>query len=103
MLPIMLLVVMVGLGLDYDIFLVTRIREYVATGSKDEDAIESAVEHTGGIISATGLVTASASGAKMLSSIPILQPFGVAHSILGMIAALIIRSILLPSGMLPNL
>src|SRR3989442_10377999 len=79
MLPIMLLVVMVGLGLDYDIFLVTRIREYVATGSKDEDAIESAVEHTGGIISATGLVTAGGFRTLILSSNPILLQifFGV--------------------------
>src|SRR5207302_7856486 len=56
-LPIMLLVIMVGLGLDYDIFLVTRIRESVAGGAKDEDAIETAVERTGGIITVTGLVT----------------------------------------------
>jgi len=100
MLPIMLLVVMVGLGLDYDIFLVTRIREYVATGSKDEDAIESAVEHTGGIISATGLVTAGAFGTMMLSSIPMLQQFGLAISIVVLLDAMIIRIYLVPSIMM---
>src|SRR5207244_12206195 len=37
-LPIMLLVIMVGLGLDYVIFLVISIRRYVAVGAKDEEA-----------------------------------------------------------------
>jgi hypothetical protein len=100
MLPIMLLVVMVGLGLDYDIFLVTRIREYVATGSKDEDAIESAVEHTGGIISASGLVTAGAFGTMMLSSIPMLQQFGLAIFIVVLLDATLIRIYLVPSIMM---
>src|SRR2546426_10217970 len=76
-LPIMLLVIMVGLGLDYDIFLVTRIREYVAGGSKDDEAIDTAVERTGGIITVTGLVTAGADGTMMLSQIPMLQPLGL--------------------------
>ncbi|HZD12784.1 MAG TPA: MMPL family transporter, partial [Candidatus Binatus sp.] len=100
MLPLMLLVVMVGLGLDYDIFLVTRIREYVANGSRDEDAIESAVEHTGGIISASGLVTAGAFGTMMLSSIPMLQQFGLAIFIVVLLDATIIRIYLVPSIMM---
>src|SRR2546423_15630224 len=52
-LPIMLLVIMVGLGLDFDIFLVTRIREYVEVGAKDKKGMVHAVEGTGGLISGT--------------------------------------------------
>ncbi len=99
-LPIMLLAIMVGLGLDYDIFLVTRIREYAAGGLKDEEAIESAVEHTGGVITASGLVTAGAFGTMMLSRIPMLQQLGMAIFIVVLLDASLIRIYLVPSIML---
>ncbi|TMI07740.1 hypothetical protein E6H34_06610 [Candidatus Bathyarchaeota archaeon] len=98
-LPIMLLVIMLGLGLDYDIFLVTRIREYVVGGAKDDEAIETAVERTGGIITATGLVTAGAFGTMMLSSIPMLQQLGLAFFIVVILDATLTRVYLVPSIM----
>src|SRR5216684_4566134 len=98
-LPIMLLVIMVGLGLDYDIFLVTRIREYVAGGAKDEEAIETAVERTGGIITVTGLVTAGAYGTMMLSQIPMLQQLGLAIFIVVLLDSTLTRVYLVPSIM----
>ena len=98
-LPIMLLVIMLGLGLDYDIFLVTRIREYVVGGAKDDEAIETAVERTGGIITATGLVTAGAFGTMMLSQIPMLQQLGLAFFIVVILDATITRVYLVPSIM----
>ncbi len=98
-LPIMLLVIMLGLGLDYDIFLVTRIREYVVGGAKDDEAIETAVERTGGIITATGLVTAGAFGTMMLSQIPMLQQLGLAFFIVVILDASLTRVYLVPSIM----
>jgi hypothetical protein len=98
-LPIMLLVIMLGLGLDYDIFLVTRIREYVVGGAKDDEAIETAVERTGGIITATGLVTAGAFGTMMLSQIPMLQQLGLAFFIVVILDATLTRVYLVPSIM----
>jgi putative drug exporter of the RND superfamily len=98
-LPIMLLVIMLGLGLDYDIFLVTRIREYVVGGAKDDEAIETAVERTGGIITATGLVTAGAFGTMMISQIPMLQQLGLAFFIVVILDATLTRVYLVPSIM----
>ena len=98
-LPIMLLVIMLGLGLDYDIFLVTRIREYVVGGSKEDEAIETAVERTGGIITATGLVTAGAFGTMMISQIPMLQQLGLAFFIVVLLDATLTRVYLVPSIM----
>jgi RND superfamily putative drug exporter len=98
-LPIMLLVIMLGLGLDYDIFLVTRIREYVVGGAKEDEAIETAVERTGGIITATGLVTAGAFGTMMLSQIPMLQQLGLAFFVVVILDATLTRVYLVPSIM----
>ena len=98
-LPIMLLVIMLGLGLDYDIFLVTRIREYVVGGAREDEAIETAVERTGGIITATGLVTAGAFGTMMISQIPMLQQLGLAFFIVVLLDATLTRVYLVPSIM----
>src|SRR5438445_11592862 len=95
----MLLLVLVGLGRGYHIFLGTRIREYVAGGAKDDEAIETAVERTGGIITATGLVTAGAFGTMMLSQIPMLQQLGLAFFIVVILDATITRVYLVPSIM----
>jgi len=92
-------VIMLGLGLDYDIFLVTRIREYVVGGAKEDEAIETAVERTGGIITATGLVTAGAFGTMMLSQIPMLQQLGLAFFIVVILDATLTRVYLVPSIM----
>src|SRR5438445_11447307 len=96
----MLLLVLVGLGRGYHIFLGTRIREYVAGGAKDEEAIETAVERTGGIITVTGLVTAGAYGTMMLSQIPMLQQVGVAIFIVVLLDATLTRIYLVPSIMM---
>src|SRR5207302_8461559 len=98
-LPIMLLVIMVGLGLDYDIFLVTRIRELVLKGLNEDAAIDTAVERTGAIITACGLVTAGAFSTMMLSHILLLQQLGLAILIVVLLDALVIRIYLVPSIM----
>ncbi|MCL5067117.1 MAG: MMPL family transporter, partial [Thaumarchaeota archaeon] len=50
--PLFLFVTLLGLGMDYNIFILTRIREEAAKGQKLNDAIVHAIEQTGGIITA---------------------------------------------------
>lgn len=100
MIPLILFVVAMGLGMDYDIFLTTRIREEVTKGKTDEQAIMTAVERTGGIITACGLVMAGAFGSMMLSSTALLREFGFALSFSILLDAMIIRIYLVPAIML---
>ncbi len=67
MVPLMLLVVCLGLGMDYDILLSTRVREEASKGKETNDSIVIAVGKTGGIITACGLIMAGAFGTMMLS------------------------------------
>lgn len=100
MMPLILFVVAMGLGMDYDIFLTTRIREEVAKGKTDEQAIMTAVERTGGIITACGLVMAGAFGSMMLSSTALLQEFGFGLSFAILLDAMIVRIYVVPAIML---
>ena len=52
--------ILVGLGLDYDIFLLTRIVEFRQEGYSTADAIVLAMAMTGPVIAAAGLIMAIA-------------------------------------------
>ncbi len=100
MMPLILFVVAMGLGMDYDIFLTTRIREEVMKGKTDAEAITSAVERTGGIITACGLVMAGAFGSMMLSTTVLLREFGFGLAFAILLDAMILRIYLVPAIML---
>lgn len=100
MMPLILFVVAMGLGMDYDIFLTTRIREEVTRGKTDDKAITTAVERTGGIITACGLVMAGAFGSMMLSSTVLLREFGFGLAFAILLDAMILRIYLVPAIML---
>jgi len=100
MMPLILFVVAMGLGMDYDIFLTTRIREEVLKGKTDEAAIATAVERTGGIITACGLVMAGAFGSMMLSQTILLREFGFGLAFAILLDAMILRIYLVPAIML---
>jgi len=100
MMPLILFVVAMGLGMDYDIFLTTRIREEVSKGKTDEQAITTAVERTGGIITACGVVMAGAFGSMLLSSTALLREFGFGLSFAILLDAMVVRIYLVPAIML---
>ena len=100
MMPLILFVVAMGLGMDYDIFLTTRIREEVSKGKTDAKAITTAVERTGGIITACGLVMAGAFGSMMLSTTVLLREFGFGLAFAILLDAMILRIYLVPAIML---
>ena len=58
--PIILFVICLGLGMDYDILLTTRIKENVMKGMTNDDAILHAVEKSGAVITICGLIMGGA-------------------------------------------
>jgi RND superfamily putative drug exporter len=97
--PIVLFVVCLGLGMDYDILLTTRIKEYVTKGYTNDDAIVAAVQKSGAVITLCGLIMAGAFGTMMLSSSPMLMEFGFALGFAIAVDALIIRTYIVPAIM----
>jgi RND superfamily putative drug exporter len=97
LMPIILFVVLMGLGMDYNIFIITRMREEVLKGYSDRVAIRRAVESTGGIITACGAIMAGAFGSMMLSVMGMLQQFGFALFFAILLDAFVIRIYLMPA------
>ena len=97
--PLLLTITCLGLGMDYDIFLTTRIIEEVKKGKNDNDAIVHAVEQTGMIITACGLIMAFAFGTMMLSNGDMFREFGFALMFAILLDATIVRIYLVPAIM----
>jgi putative drug exporter of the RND superfamily len=87
------------MGVDYDIFLVSRIREEILKGKSDEEAIEHSAKATGTIITLCGAVMASAFGSMMISSSLELKEFGFVPCLAIILDATIMRLVIVPAIM----
>src|SRR3989440_8228630 len=54
--PLVLFLLLYGIGMDYNIFILTRIREEAQKGKETRQAVVDAVDRTGGIITALALI-----------------------------------------------
>ncbi len=97
--PIILFVICLGLGMDYDILLTTRIKEYVSKGMDNDTAIKEAIHKSGSVITICGLIMAGAFGTMMLSTSPMLQEMGFALCFAIAVDALIVRTYIVPAVM----
>jgi RND superfamily putative drug exporter len=85
--------------MDYNIFILTRIREEAAKGQKQNDAIVHAMQQTGGIITAAAIILAGSLGSLMLSSNMMLREMGFAFAFSILIDAIVVRTYLVPAVM----
>ncbi|MGC8619229.1 MAG: MMPL family transporter [Thermoplasmata archaeon] len=76
-LPLFVFITLLAVGLDYDIFMITRVREEVIKGSSDEDGIETSLKENGMVIAILGLILASTFLSLSLSNLQIIQEIGV--------------------------
>jgi len=76
--PLFAVVTMLGVGIDYDIFFLTRIRDEVLDGKTDNEAIQAAVEKVWVTILALGLVLSAVFGSLFLTGIVLIQELSLA-------------------------
>lgn len=79
--PLFVVVTMLGVGVDYDIFFVTRIREEVLAGETDADAITTAVQRVWVTILGLGLVLVAVFSSLIVTGIAILSEIGAAVAV----------------------
>eukprot|EP00929_Paragymnodinium_shiwhaense_P120763 TRINITY_DN92803_c0_g1_i1.p1 TRINITY_DN92803_c0_g1~~TRINITY_DN92803_c0_g1_i1.p1 ORF type:complete len:956 (-),score=111.98 TRINITY_DN92803_c0_g1_i1:709-3576(-) len=90
----------IALGIDYDIFLISRIFEYRSLGFSDRESIVFGVAKTGSIISGAGIIMALAFSGLMMSPKVMLQQFGFILIVSVLLDAFVVRTILVPALML---
>src|SRR6266571_3650151 len=97
--PLVLFLLLYGIGMDYNIFILTRIREEAQKGKETHQAVVDAVDRTGGIITALALILAGALGSLLLSSNRLLEGFGFAIALAVVLDAMVVRTYLVPAIM----
>ncbi|MHB8960158.1 MAG: MMPL family transporter [Candidatus Limnocylindrales bacterium] len=95
-LPLMVFVLLVALGSDYNIFLMSRVREESEHRSI-RDGIRIASGHTGSVITSAGLILAGTFGSMATAPLVVLFQVGVAVAIGVLIDTFVVRSILVPA------
>ena len=96
---IFLFPVLFGLSMDYEVFIVSRIREAWNRGSTNTEAIIEGLAHTGGVVTAAAIILVGAIGGLVIGHFAGLQQIGVGLAFGVLIDATIIRGLLLPSAM----
>jgi RND superfamily putative drug exporter len=94
--PLMVFVLLVALGSDYNIFLMSRVREESATRPLRE-GIRIASARTGTVITSAGLILAGTFGALISAPLQLLFQVGVAVGLGVLIDTFIVRSLLVPA------
>ncbi len=98
-LPIIMFAILFGLSMDYEVFLLSRIRErYLAHGSNTR-AVQEGIGITGGIITGAALIMVGVFGAFALSSIIFLKALGFTMALAVFVDATVVRGILVPAFM----
>ncbi len=98
-LPVIMFAILFGLSMDYEVLLLSRIRErYLATGNNAQ-AVAEGIGITGGIITGAALIMVAVFAAFGLSSITFIKALGIIQALAVLIDATLVRGLLVPAFM----
>ena len=97
--PIFLFAMLFGLSMDYEVFLVSRMRETWDEEHDNVRAVSYGLERTGTIITAAAIIMVAAFSGFVAGSIVGLQQFGLGLAVAILVDATIVRALLVPALM----
>jgi uncharacterized membrane protein YdfJ with MMPL/SSD domain len=98
-LPILLFVILFGLSMDYQVFILSRIREAYGRGMSTDEAVAHGIKTTAGVVTSAAAVMVAVFAIFATLQAMILKQFGVGLAAAVLIDATLIRAILLPASM----
>jgi RND superfamily putative drug exporter len=98
-LPIFLIGILFGLAMDYQLFLVSGMREAYAHGKKPKDAINYGIHLSRGVVVAAALIMVTVFGGFAFSHLATIRPIGFGLAIGVLIDAFLVRLLLVPAAM----
>jgi putative drug exporter of the RND superfamily len=100
--PVLLFCIAFGLSMDYEVFLIARIREYwldgAARGDNDE-AVALGLARTGRVITAAALVMSISFAALIAAQVSFMRMFGLGLTLAVLVDATLVRMVLVPAVM----
>ena len=97
--PILLLAIVFGLSMDYEVFLLSRIRERYDETGDNTAAVAAGLQRTGGLITSLALLLVIVVGLFSASGITFLKLLGVGMIVALIVDATVVRILLVPATM----
>ncbi|ARD84323.1 MMPL family transporter [Ferroplasma acidiphilum] len=76
-LPLFVFITLLAVGLDYDIFMITKVQENISKGMNTAEAVKDSIVENGGVIITLGLLLFATFGALYFSGLGIIEEIGV--------------------------
>ena len=101
--PVLLFCIAFGLSMDYEVFVVSRIREYWLrsgrTTADNDDSVALGLAGTGRVVTAAALVMSISFAALSAAHVSFMRMFGVGLTMAVLVDATLVRMLLLPAFM----
>jgi trehalose monomycolate/heme transporter len=97
--PILMLAIIFGLSMDYEVFLLSRIRERYDQTGDNTASVAAGLQRTGGVITSLALLLIIVIGAFSASGITFIKLMGVGMIVALIVDASVVRILLVPATM----
>ncbi|MEU8175490.1 MMPL family transporter [Microbispora hainanensis] len=98
-LPILLIGILFGLAMDYEVFLVSRMREDYVHGDTPRQATINGMGHNARVVTAAALIMTAVFGGFVFMNDPIIKSMGFALAVGVLVDAFVVRMTLVPAVM----
>jgi RND superfamily putative drug exporter len=97
--PIMLFAILFGLSMDYEVFIMSRIKEDYSKTGQPKESVVSGLTSSARVITAAAMIMISVFAAFVLGDDPIIKMFGVGLAVAVFLDATVVRMIIVPAAM----
>lgn len=98
-LPIIVVGILFGLAMDYEVFLVSRMREEFKHSGDAKKSVLAGIRHSGGVVTAAGLIMISVFTGFMMAEDPTIKVMGFALAFGILFDAFVVRMLIVPGVM----
>ncbi len=97
--PVLMFIVAFGLSMDYEVFLLSRVKEEYDRSGDDVQAVATGLQRTGRIVTAAAVLIAVVFAAFATGRVSFMKMFGIGMTLAVLVDAFIVRATLVPAFM----
>jgi putative drug exporter of the RND superfamily len=95
--PVMLFALLFGFSMDYQVFLISKIREEWVAGAGDSAAVTRGLASTGRVITSAAAIMSCVFAAFVLGDLRVLRVIGLGMAVAVLLDATVVRMVLMPA------
>jgi pSer/pThr/pTyr-binding forkhead associated (FHA) protein len=97
--PATLFAILFGLSTDYEVFMLSRVKEYFHATKNNDEAVARGLQNTAGVITAAGLILVGTFGSFASAAVVAVKEIGIGLAVGVLLDSTIVRVIMVPATM----